>query len=973
MVEKCPAKYKNLNYIQSFSEQGYATIQLMQQACMNDEWLRQRVLKLNYLSPPAVRKWYGKSFQNWVDNTISYGYKFDKNGNIIFGNTISKRITVDFVDDEYKIDFDKTDASIVTIDGNSTSVVDDVFDDEETDTSTLKTIYQYLESHYDSDGSIVSLDSNGEVTGVTEDSVESIESNILHCCQLPFENEASKYTYTSDSITQKAQNPVVNLTTRTIKKDQGCNAAWYVGFNKSKKYYVRPDWLKSPNGWKDKEIPSVARGQTFKATVTGYLESIDLKLNYSGVQNSDCGSPLYVQIWQTKKKKRPKTVWNNTTKKMEYVYKKNKNKKGDYNLVDGKYKQVKKGTGDYTKIYEKVYFPDTKKTGIYKPLTQAKYDPSKMKEFDLVNIKFKKQVKLDKGKTYFIALFSPLSEYKHCPSWGGWGRNCAKDKKYQYGYAFLSEDNGRTWMRYGRSDANVKYRQGRYVPQDFAFQCHIRTKDKKDEIHQTKVVVEQDQIDDAGPGNPRYLYLKPIFDNPITHVRITADAIGTNATDWSSKGIAVRFDYKAAGMSDWVQNVTLEQTYALSPDSKGNYPHVLFVRARLYRDITTMSGGKQKFYKATPRINSMTVEINTQLPKEMYVRTEEYLPPMGDKMLGASIWGRLYSVFDADPTVTCTAEIVTNEKPTDHFRIIEVEDVKEYAELKELDESIVTALSGIMEANGSINESLCTYLYAHQEIIEKLKMKNVYIKPYTVGGYTYLMSFKPESATDMKIVTTSYKDNALGGISFSNNVAYPIRECVLTSDNSSTIPTSYSEWHDYTFDYDKNILTFKKDVLDSLPAGDIAVTYNKVFISGLTKDEVGVRKDPKTGLREEGLILDYFKQTYIIDSSHIESKRVKLRVEPVDPIREVVLNRDTEKELELYEGYDYEVNIDTQELEFKVNSADGKSTVLSIGDVLEVVYTPNLNATGVSVGYYAKRENTDKNVRIGASYWEYKV
>ena len=56
-----------------------------------------------------------------------------------------------------------------------------------------------------------------------------------------------------------------------------------------------------------------------------------------------------------------------------------------------------------------------------------------------------------------------------------------------------------------------------------------------------------------------------------------------------------------------------------------------------------------------------------------------------------------------------------------------------------------------------------------------------------------------------------------------------------------------------------------------------------------------------------------------------------------------------------------------------MNNIDGHSTVLSVGDKLEVVYTPNLNATAVSVGYYAKRTNTDKDVRIGSSYWEYKV
>ena len=56
MSKKCKPKYKNLNLIQSFSEQKYATVQLMNQVCSNDEYLRQKVEELNYLTPPSVRK-----------------------------------------------------------------------------------------------------------------------------------------------------------------------------------------------------------------------------------------------------------------------------------------------------------------------------------------------------------------------------------------------------------------------------------------------------------------------------------------------------------------------------------------------------------------------------------------------------------------------------------------------------------------------------------------------------------------------------------------------------------------------------------------------------------------------------------------------------------------------------------------------------------------------------------------------------
>ena len=45
-MAKCPPQYKNLNEIQSFSEQRYATVQWAEQNCENDEYLKQEVDEL---------------------------------------------------------------------------------------------------------------------------------------------------------------------------------------------------------------------------------------------------------------------------------------------------------------------------------------------------------------------------------------------------------------------------------------------------------------------------------------------------------------------------------------------------------------------------------------------------------------------------------------------------------------------------------------------------------------------------------------------------------------------------------------------------------------------------------------------------------------------------------------------------------------------------------------------------------------
>ena len=108
MAEKCKASYKNLNRIQSFSEQRYATVQLMQQICMNEEWLKQEVERLNYLSPPAVRKTFSPIL---VDDAQSWGYQINSNNQVTFSSETKKVVFVDF-NDAKLIDEDKTTAEI---------------------------------------------------------------------------------------------------------------------------------------------------------------------------------------------------------------------------------------------------------------------------------------------------------------------------------------------------------------------------------------------------------------------------------------------------------------------------------------------------------------------------------------------------------------------------------------------------------------------------------------------------------------------------------------------------------------------------------------------------------------------------------------------------------------------------------------------------------------------------------------------
>lgn len=892
MAEKCAANYKNLNRIQSFSEQSYATVQLMKQACMNDEWLRQQVEELRYLSPPAVRKVYNPLV---IDDVHSYGYQENTDNTVSFSARTSDQIVIDF---------------------NSTKINGREIDDDFIDYSKSTCDFvKYVDGE---------IEPASTATTNDEPSEDTDGNPIKRMARL-------HYTY--------IRNGEVNYDYQTATSSGGgCNSYWYVGFNKSKTYYVRPDWLKN---WKDKEIPSVCRAQTFKAVTSGRLESVALKLEYNGTHSSNCGSPLYVQIWSTKKKFTVKTTWNHKKHVAEKVYIKDpKNGKYDkfqhYKKDGDNYKKDK--NGEYVLQREYIYWPDTKGSGIGKPLATASYNPRKMAAGGFPSIVFNNPPRLTKNHHYAIVVFSPLSEWSHCPRWGGWGRNCNKDK-YPHGNAFFSENNGRTWERYGHNDDTVKdYKKGKYTPQDFAFQCKLRSKKSST----TQVFTD----------NTEYLYLKPIFTNPVKRISISGQDEGD--TDSNSK-IHIQYQFSTTGAEDdWFD---VDDTYVtLNQPSK-----VILVRAKLWRSTDIQTDGTDNNAGDTPMIEKLFINLEMDTPEEMYVRTKMYLPPVGH-VLGARVWGRLYAPAILEPTTDCGIDIIKSDEPTDHYYIIDVDEVDEYLEKFEL----TTFYDEVVDLE---LDERAVYLDENPEILTALKKQKVYVKPYThsTSNAYYKLSFKP--AVDDTLTEAT---NLLGGIQIYNNVAKPILECQLQPDGSEGT-TNYGEYYDYTFDYTDNILTFRKDIIDNMPTGGLTITYNPIFIEGLTQDEVSTHSDPETGLVQEGLILDYFKENIIVDSIQAETRRVKLKAKPVDPIRSVILNKDTDNEKKLMENKDFHLDLDTNELIFEVKNTDGISSILNTNDSLEIVYTPQLDCDGISVAYNVTRTDKNRQAYLQGNYIEYKA
>ena len=825
MVEKCKPDYQNVNTVKSFSEQSAATVQVMNRICQNEEYLYQRSEKLNYLSPPAMRKRFNPVL---IDPDKSYGYRSTEdekgNGIIVFDNN--------------------TQPSIPQIDFSDMSLIDEV-------NSTCN-----FESWKDGQG------------------------NFHHRAIVPHK--------TTSTLNTSCKNWDL----------EGVNSAWYCGFDKNKPYEIRPDWINDPF---DVEIPGICRAQTIviPSGITNtsnkhcFLEAVTLHLESQGNSNSNWASPLYVQLWNVESKNYPRTEYKNN--------------------------QNVPISGEDT-IYVPKGDPRT-------PLAQGIFYPSETSPTNFTVV-FDRPVKVNSGEHYAIVLLSPLSHWDHAPRIGGWGRNCNVTKD-NGGDAFLSEDNGQTWIRYGHNDDKLtpsEYKLGRLTPQDFAFQAHIR--------------VYEDGYDNE---NTYYLYLKPIQTNPITSMYISYLGEGGASNE---DGLTCEIQYSIDG-KNWYTPETSLVTF--SPDSNGNYPRILFLRAVLATDSTSEA----------PYLDWINVILTTELPKKLYVRTPFYNPKI-TPMLGANLWGRVYAPWELIPSnvedVECKVEIIQDKISKEHFHIVTVDELDLFTGLS--DEGVPILDSSELTGN---SDSRASYLIDNPSIINKLKKHHVYVKPYTLNNVEHLFSFENFDNEGNPI---------LGGLKLDNSPAYPLDSVIIQPYGTEKVK-AYGEWYEFDVDYVSDTLTLTRSVLDSMPVGALSVSYNKVLIQDLTLDEVGDRVDDETGLREQGLILDYFKEQIFIGNEILESRKVPLRMVPLDPIREVKILRDDE-EIELFEDVHYKVDYTSHELIFPVTNNISSESQLKLNDTVQVVYTPHIEETGIAIGYSATREDTNHQIKILPNYIEYK-
>lgn len=379
-----------------------------------------------------------------------------------------------------------------------------------------------------------------------------------------------------------------------------CNSFWYVGFNRSKNYNVKKAWKKNQDTY---DIPSVCRSQTFQALSSGRISKVSLNMQGS----KSAVSPCIVEIRTTNKNGKPTTkVLARTEKKFTH------------------------STGSITAF------------------------------------EFKNKALVKKGETYAIVVRSPLSEFGKTYRLGGWARTCfsnSKKQAYYKGDAYLSEDNGKTWIKYGKSRDGKSYGSHWYdwgiaeKPLDFGFEVFVQpvtTKSVKEKVTTTnksyqKLIAEAYEEKFTYEYNyfksgSYYLYLKPIQTNPINSFYIEKQYTANDGDNYW------KFEYYDITDSEWKE-------YNGTVDFDNNRTNYTVLKLRIRCDITQntflnttteavdthlqhlISTNKLSTTQLT-YLKNFTVHINCFAPTKAYLRTLYYHPSTTD-ILGASIWSEI--------------------------------------------------------------------------------------------------------------------------------------------------------------------------------------------------------------------------------------------------------------------------------------------------------------------------------------------
>lgn len=585
----CPPRYKNIGSA-NFGDGKKVTAELLYQYCQNDSYLYDQVKKLWDKTDPEHRKRFYAPY--YMDSSKSYGVEplvyDDENktfNNKVSINDINNKLTKpngkvesayhlsNTLRERYLVDFDYTNDKTYW-ELNSNGEYDTLRIDNDSiieDSSTLNVIGE-------------------EKNGILTHTVLPQTSNTTVSGEIPF--TLYKTTTVDNKKVVKEKKVTKKDVYGKLSLDAYCdgpyhnwhsNSVWYIGYNRHKNYNVKNAWRKNPD---TNDIPSVCRGQTFKAKTGGELRKVVLLMKGS----SKSVSPCIVEIRTVKNGKPTQKVLARTEQK----------------------------------------FNHSSKT--------------------LVNFTFKKPCIVKKGTTYAIVIRSPLSNFNHCYWLGGWAHTCFSNNRkraYYDGETFLSEDNGKTWITHGKKEkcyGSHYYDWGfAEAPVNFGFEVYIapKTGTKTETNYVPKTVngqvtstVKVTDYKSASidlcyyEAGTYYLEFKPFSGNFYTDVTCIAETDsyeeGTNIGEYSWEIFNNDIDELTGKMYGW-QSFTNYATLYGTLDSNSSYSirfnkALTFVKLRLkfvLEDNVLKDDGEENFMSRFQTIVSELIQTQGIIESEV--------------------------------------------------------------------------------------------------------------------------------------------------------------------------------------------------------------------------------------------------------------------------------------------------------------------------------------------------------------------
>ena len=786
---KCPPTYKNIGS-ESFGDNKKVTAELLYQFCQNDSYLYEQVKSLWDKTDPEHRKRFYAPY--YMDTAKSYGIE-----PLVFSNEDDARISLQ------RVSADDRENKLKNLNGN----IQDTYHLSNVEYEQYDVDFDYTndEAHFDngSNGQYNTLIINNDSI-IEDSSTLRIVTENIGTDDLPVIKHTVLPTPTTNTLTGKIpyktysiENKVTDTTKTTKKKvvtkedvygkltlDANCdgpyhnwhaNSVWYIGYNRHKNYNVKNAWRKNPD---NTTIPSVCRGQTFKAKHSGELRKVVLLMKGS----SKSVSPCIVEI-----------------------------------------RTVKKGKPT-TKVLARA---------------EQKFNHSSKA---LVNFTFKKPCKVTKGTTYAIVVRSPLSNFNHCYWLGGWASTCfsnSKKRAYYDGETFLSEDNGKTWIVHGKKEkcyGSHYYDWGfAEAPVNFGFEVYIApktgTKSKTSYVPVTTggQTVTQELIESTDYLTPSitmnyyeagdyYLEFKPFVGNFYTSITCIYDVEqyneGTNIGEykWEIFNPNTNEDGTTIGWENFADTTLAVESHNNS--SNKNF-EVLFkqaltfvkVRLKLHLednvldDVSEFLNGFEqtvntlgetegisgqdlvnwvgeivdqfawKSREETPlgirKLNSLSFRLNKKPSFKGYLRTLEY-HPVQDGMLPACIWSEVDVDAMQKNNGDCKIDIVHEKTAIEHMKLYKINNIELIPYI--LDFTGETNESAYVDSDDVESFILADY-NDKKKFIDYLKKQNpkVYLLPYYDEENSKYIYF--------------FGNKAIAPLELEHYPAYPINSCSIGTDD----------------------------------------------------------------------------------------------------------------------------------------------------------------------------------------------